>query len=60
MGHADCGAYGDAPPEAIAADLRQAAQIVRTAEPSMAVECYFADFDGMYGVMEAGEAVGAA
>ena len=54
VGHVDCGAYGDAGPETIAADLRVAAQIVRAAEPSMAVECYFADFDGMYRVIEAG------
>jgi hypothetical protein len=39
---------------------RQAQQIVRTAEPSMAVECYFADFDGMYRVIEAGLDRGAA
>jgi len=60
VGHADCGAYGDAPPETIADDLRVAQQIVRAAEPSMDVECYFAGFDGMYRVIEAGAAAGAA
>ena len=52
VGHSECGAYGGAPPETVAADLRLAAQVVRTAEPSMAVECYFAGFDGMYRVIE--------
>jgi carbonic anhydrase len=60
VGHNECGAYGGAPPETVLADLRLAAQIVRTAEPSLAVECYFADFDGMYRVDEAGETVAAA
>jgi hypothetical protein len=55
VGHNECGAYGSAPPETIAQDLRLAAQIVRAAEPSMQVECYFADFDGMYRVLETGQ-----
>src|SRR5271169_2068399 len=41
VGHQECGAYGGAPAETVAADLRVAAQIVRDAEPSMQVECYF-------------------
>jgi carbonic anhydrase len=60
VGHNECGAYGSAPPETIAQDLRLAAQIVRAAEPSMKVECYFADFDGMYRVIETGQTAAAA
>lgn len=56
VGHNECGAYDGAPPETIVADLLLAAQIVRAEEPSLAVECYFADFDGMYRVDETGAA----
>jgi carbonic anhydrase len=52
VGHQECGAYAGAPAEVVTADLLLAAQIVRDAEPSMRVECYFADFDGMYRVIE--------
>jgi hypothetical protein len=48
IGHNDCGAYGGAPSEAIIADLLRGADVLRAAEPSLAVECYFADFDGIY------------
>ena len=48
IGHNDCGAYGGAPAETIVADLFRAAQVLLTAEPSLAVECYLADFDGIY------------
>jgi hypothetical protein len=48
IGHNDCGAYEGRPAEEIAADVVQAAQVVRTGVPGMAVECYFADFDGVY------------
>jgi len=48
IGHADCGGYGGAPSETIVADLVRAAQVLLAAEPSLAVECYFADFDGIY------------
>ena len=48
IGHNDCGAYGGAPAAAIVADLLRAAQVVQGAEPAVAVECYFADFDGIY------------
>jgi hypothetical protein len=34
----------------VVADLIRAAEILHTAEPSLAVECYFADFDGLYAV----------
>ena len=50
IGHNDCGAYPNTVPEAIAADLAAAAQCLAAAEPSLAVECYFADFDGIYEV----------
>jgi carbonic anhydrase len=48
IGHNDCGAYSGAPAETIVADLGRAAVILSAAEPSLAVECYFADFDGIY------------
>lgn len=48
IGHNECGAYGGAPAEVIIADLYRAAAVLLIAEPSLAVECYFADFDGVY------------
>ena len=48
IGHNECGGYGGAPAEAIVADLARAAAVVRSALPSLDVECYFADFDGIY------------
>jgi hypothetical protein len=48
IGHNQCGGYGGAPAEAIVADLFRAAAVLQAAEPSLAVECYFADFDGIY------------
>jgi hypothetical protein len=48
VGHAECGAYGGAPAEVVITDLTRAANTLHTAEPSLAVECYFADFDGVY------------
>lgn len=54
VGHQDCGAYSGAPDSTVADDLRAAGQVVRDAEPSMRVECYFARFDGIYRVIEAG------
>jgi hypothetical protein len=50
IGHADCGAYPGLPPEAVVADLLSAADCLRAAEPALAVECYFADFDGIYAI----------
>jgi hypothetical protein len=48
FGHNECGAYGGAPPAVINADTLKAAEVLRAAEPSLCVECYFADFDGIY------------
>jgi hypothetical protein len=52
IGHNDCGAYPGCPPEQVAADLFRAAGVLLAAEPSLAVECYFADFDGIYRIAE--------
>lgn len=48
IGHNQCGGYPGASREAIVADLFRAAAAVLAAEPTLAVECYFADFDGIY------------
>ncbi len=48
VAHNDCGAYIGAPVETIAGEAVAAAQVVRAAIPGMPVECYFADFDGVY------------
>lgn len=53
IGHNECGGYPGAAPDAIVADLFRAALVLRAAEPSLAVECYFADFDGIYLCAEA-------
>lgn len=50
LAHNDCGAYPGIPVETIAADVVRAAQVLLAAEPSLAVECYFTDFDGVYRV----------
>ena len=50
IGHNECGAYPGMAPDAIAADILKAAQVLSAAEPSLSVECYFADFDGLYRV----------
>jgi carbonic anhydrase len=50
MSHNDCGAYPGVPAEVVAADATRAAAFLRAAEPSLAVESYFADFDGVYRV----------
>jgi hypothetical protein len=52
IGHNDCGAYPGISPEVVAADELTAAQYLRTQEPSLPVECYFADFDGIYRISE--------
>ncbi|HEX8984757.1 MAG TPA: carbonic anhydrase [Bryobacteraceae bacterium] len=48
IGHNDCGAYPGAPADEITRDLARAAELLREEEPSLLVECYFADFDGIY------------
>jgi len=48
LAHAECGAYPGVPIEIVAADVVRAAAVVLAAEPSLTVECYFADFDGVY------------
>jgi hypothetical protein len=48
--HRECGAYPDAPIDVVAADALRGAEFLRASEPSLAVECYFADFDGVYGI----------
>ena len=50
IGHNDCGAYPGCPPDQVARDLVRAASVLLAAEPSLAIECYFADFDGIYRV----------
>ena len=50
VAHNECGAYPGAPLETIAGDVLRAAGVLRAAEPSLPVECYFADFDGVYRV----------
>jgi hypothetical protein len=48
LGHNECGAYPGAPPETVAADVKRAAEVLSSAEPSLSLECYFCDFDGIY------------
>ncbi|HUP05104.1 MAG TPA: carbonic anhydrase [Bryobacteraceae bacterium] len=50
MGHNECGGYPGLPPAAVTADLLKAADFLRSQEPNLRVECYFADFDGIYEV----------
>ncbi|HEY9140218.1 MAG TPA: carbonic anhydrase [Bryobacteraceae bacterium] len=47
-GHADCGAYLGRPPEEVTADIGRAAEVIAAAQPSLAIERYFFDFDGVY------------
>ena len=48
VAHRECGAYEGVPLDVVTADAARAAQVLRAAEPSLAVECYLADFDGVY------------
>jgi hypothetical protein len=50
IAHNDCGAYPGVPVDVVTADLLAAAKVLRVAEPSLTVDCFFADFDGIYGV----------
>ncbi|HUB80921.1 MAG TPA: carbonic anhydrase [Bryobacteraceae bacterium] len=46
--HNECGAYGGAPAETIIADLGAAAQYFTSLDPTLRVDPYFCDFDGVY------------
>lgn len=48
MSHNDCGAYPGVHREVVAADAARAAAFLRGVEPSLEVESYFVDFDGVY------------
>jgi hypothetical protein len=48
IGHNDCGGYPGGSADTIVAGLWRAAAVVVAAEPTLTVECYFADFDGIY------------
>jgi hypothetical protein len=48
IAHNDCGAYPGVPVEVVVADATRAASFLRASEPSLEVESYFADFDGIY------------
>ena len=50
IGHNDCGAYPGEPPAVVAGDLLRAVEFLCVAEPSLPIETYFADFDGIYDV----------
>jgi hypothetical protein len=47
-GHNECGAYLSHPVEEVMADIDRAAQVIHAAIPSLAIERYFFDFDGVY------------
>jgi hypothetical protein len=49
-GHADCGAYIGRPTDDVVADIARAAEVIHGAQPALAVERYFFDFDGVYQV----------
>jgi hypothetical protein len=48
LAHNECGAYPGVPVETVAADVVCAADVIRANFPGMPVECFFADFDGIY------------
>jgi hypothetical protein len=50
VAHRECGAYPDTTIEVVTADVMRAAEFLRASEPRLEVECYFADFDGVYGM----------
>ena len=50
FGHNDCGAYPGAPREAVTADVAKAAEYFAGIEPSLQIESFFCDFDGVYGL----------
>ncbi|HEX3742467.1 MAG TPA: carbonic anhydrase [Bryobacteraceae bacterium] len=48
FGHQDCGAYPGAPTEVVTADVVKAAAYFANIEPTLQVESFFCDFDGVY------------
>jgi hypothetical protein len=48
--HNDCGAYPGVPAYKVAADVVKAAAFFANVEPSLQIESYFCDFDGIYGL----------
>lgn len=48
LAHNDCAAYPAVPIDVVTSDVTRAADFLRASEPSLPVECYFADFDGLY------------
>ncbi|HEY1219419.1 MAG: carbonic anhydrase [Bryobacteraceae bacterium] len=48
--HKNCGGYLGRPPEEAIAGISRAAEVIRGAQPSLAIESYFFDFDGVYQV----------
>ena len=50
FGHNDCGAYPDTPAEVVRADVVKAAAYFASVEPTLQIESYFCDFDGVYGL----------
>ena len=48
FGHNDCGAYPGAAPEVVTADVVKAAAYFVSVEPTLQIESYFCDFDGVY------------
>jgi len=50
VAHRECGAYPAAPVDVVVGDAMRAAEFLRASEPRLKVECYFADFDGVYGI----------
>jgi hypothetical protein len=50
FGHNECGAYPGVPADAVAADVVKAAAYFANAEPTLQIESFFCDFDGVYGL----------
>jgi hypothetical protein len=50
VAHNDCGAYPGIRPDVVAADVVKAADYFGTVEPTLQIESYFCDFDGVYGI----------
>jgi hypothetical protein len=50
FGHNECGAYPGVPVDLVAADVLKAAAYFANVEPTLQIESYFCDFDGIYGL----------